>query len=885
MLTKTSRGRKSEQALGIVKSRNLIRQLLGGSILALAFFMLSFLVVPYLISEASATVQLASADVDWSAATLALDPDYGATGSGDVDFGNIIPTSKVTGTSYGSLRVVKKTIGVTTSGSHFAIYLSTNGTTTGLNLVTSGSGDSAVTDSSTNIPALTNTIASPTTFMTRANKGWGYNVPNAGTNGSVAGASDFNGNTALVTDATITSNSTGTAASTYSNSLWAGITNVDNPVMIWSATTSNIYGFGGENGDANNHFDIYYGVAVDTNVLAGTYQNKVLYTAIASTDAVDTVSSNILRSGDEFVAGGNTLTLEFDLTHSVPTQTLTESDFTITLIPHGALYDSTESRFDYDKTATELATLSGVSCPVATNSLSMTTGDSTTRSSITCTLPANDAEDGSGNASYDIWVHIDRYNIDYLSHYTYEYDDGDIETEDTYDVATITYAGLQSYFPNTGSTYGSAATYTDPRFTENTTLYGATNGKIAHYMQDITSNICKMTNKWGTTLGLDARVYDYTGTGDALASTMNSSMELNVGTFALKDERDNKDYLVRHLADGNCWMVQNLDLDLSTVSTLTPDDSDVSENWDPYASVNTKTTQLLADEKITGNTFQDFAEWQLGLYPTQQYQNSTQSGTIAWRWGSRRSNDSQTYEEMIATLPNNNAYAQVPRSYDNTIYGTGEIRFIATDISNGKRYNQINISDPTDTSSETGWVEGSFSNDTSDIGTNDSSFNPTGKLNLPSGTWNYYGSMYIGKYYNWYAVTAETGTYSMGSDNAESSICPSGWELPYGNSADRSWRKLLVATYGLSATNGGSGETDSSLKVRQAPLSLTLTGHYLWNTDTQPLSRGTQGTFASKTSAYAGNVSHLSISSNGRMAPDMAYVKIYGFSVRCVARD
>ena len=49
-------------------------------------------------------------------------------------------------------------------------------------------------------------------------------------------------------------------------------------------------------------------------------------------------------------------------------------------------------------------------------------------------------------------------------------------------------------------------------------------------------------------------------------------------TARLTDHRDNKQYWVAKLADGNCWMTQNLDLDLNG-RTLTPSDSDVSSSW------------------------------------------------------------------------------------------------------------------------------------------------------------------------------------------------------------------------------------------------------------------------------------------------------------------
>lgn len=57
------------------------------------------------------------------------------------------------------------------------------------------------------------------------------------------------------------------------------------------------------------------------------------------------------------------------------------------------------------------------------------------------------------------------------------------------------------------------------------------------------------------------------------------TMESPGNTARLRDTRDGKYYWVAKLADGNCWMTQNLDLDLSG-RTLTSTDSDVSESWD-----------------------------------------------------------------------------------------------------------------------------------------------------------------------------------------------------------------------------------------------------------------------------------------------------------------
>ena len=57
-----------------------------------------------------------------------------------------------------------------------------------------------------------------------------------------------------------------------------------------------------------------------------------------------------------------------------------------------------------------------------------------------------------------------------------------------------------------------------------------------------------------------------------------------VPTATLEDIRDHKTYTIAKLADGKCWMTQNLDLDLSTEITLTPADTDVTENWTPMRS-------------------------------------------------------------------------------------------------------------------------------------------------------------------------------------------------------------------------------------------------------------------------------------------------------------
>ena len=77
-------------------------------------------------------------------------------------------------------------------------------------------------------------------------------------------------------------------------------------------------------------------------------------------------------------------------------------------------------------------------------------------------------------------------------------------------------------------------------------------------------------------------------------------------TKQLIDWRDGKIYWVAKLKDGNCWMTQNLDLDLASGEPLTPELSDVSSDWDPSA-----TTFTAANQGSTGS-YTVVQSWDLG---------------------------------------------------------------------------------------------------------------------------------------------------------------------------------------------------------------------------------------------------------------------------------
>lgn len=82
-----------------------------------------------------------------------------------------------------------------------------------------------------------------------------------------------------------------------------------------------------------------------------------------------------------------------------------------------------------------------------------------------------------------------------------------------------------------------------------------------------------------------------------------------LSTKQLKDVRDGKYYWVTKLADNNCWMTQNLDLDLSTSVALTPEDSDVETNWVPEFN----TATVVADATTSTDDLRH-RSWSLGDY-------------------------------------------------------------------------------------------------------------------------------------------------------------------------------------------------------------------------------------------------------------------------------
>ncbi len=88
-------------------------------------------------------------------------------------------------------------------------------------------------------------------------------------------------------------------------------------------------------------------------------------------------------------------------------------------------------------------------------------------------------------------------------------------------------------------------------------------------MQEMTPEICRA---------------ETTPTKEATEITNSHTEDTNkVPRTTLKDVRDGKNYLVSKLADGNCWMSQNLELDLDPAKPLSSDTTDLNTKttWTP----------------------------------------------------------------------------------------------------------------------------------------------------------------------------------------------------------------------------------------------------------------------------------------------------------------
>ncbi len=226
--------------------------------------------------------------------------------------------------------------------------------------------------------------------------------------------------------------------------------------------------------------------------------------------------------------------------------------------------------------------------------------------------------------------------------------------------------------------------------------------------------------------------------------------------YQLIDSRDNQKYYISRLKDGNCWMTQNLALDITTAG-LKASDTDITADWNSssrYKPVDTEYAIQLSGSRVYGNETRSWNlsgggknQWILGApINGKSCNNTTTDFSTCTKIGLVRVDDSwsPTFEakEMVFNVPNTNY--------------TGQTIYSAVDYDN-KTYDAHYL---------------------------------------------------IGNYYFWNTATAGTGgSITVAGQNATGSICPKGWRLP-SNSGDSTFETLLSA-YGI-ASNASNSSDDTN---------------------------------------------------------------------------
>ncbi len=232
--------------------------------------------------------------------------------------------------------------------------------------------------------------------------------------------------------------------------------------------------------------------------------------------------------------------------------------------------------------------------------------------------------------------------------------------------------------------------------------------------------------------------------------------------ISLTDSRDNNTYAVAKLADGNCWMIENLRLDPSSTS---------------FASSNTNS-------------------------PTASF---------------------------ITDAPNS--------ASENILCGVN-----STNCVNKIAFNANNI---------------------------DRTLTASYNTNNSSSSWYSYGVLY-----NWYTVSAGNGTTTTTSGNVAGDICPTGWRLPTGGSANVSEISALN-----NAVNAGNLKNDS--KLRTFPNNFIYSGDY--NTASAG-GRGSYGRYWTSTASSDYNAYRLGFTGS-EVTPVRAWNKWVAFPARCMIKD
>ena len=294
----------------------------------------------------------------------------------------------------------------------------------------------------------------------------------------------------------------------------------------------------------------------------------------------------------------------------------------------------------------------------------------------------------------------------------------------------------------------------------------------------------------------------------------------------LTDTRDGKKYTIRKLADGNCWMVSNLEFDL--VPTASKDASTGTAPTDTYSTT--------GEDKLTGS--------QIILTNKDTDLNTIREWTPAIA--------AELYGEA----------GTVYRTQRNA--GQGELTGVVS-VAKAAPWAQDGTDGLRSFSSTAGFSGDPYSTKVADT--------PAFSIASTGEPWQKFGNLY-----NWTAATLGSGTsLTVHGESAKDSICPKGWKLPY-DSGNDSFSNLLKA-YSLPATN----TTNVPARVNQIanfPLNFMRTGIY--NYDGNIRFQKADGNWWGATRLSSGMSKGMYTSLNHIHVNNGSYAGL-GTALRCVA--
>lgn len=337
----------------------------------------------------------------------------------------------------------------------------------------------------------------------------------------------------------------------------------------------------------------------------------------------------------------------------------------------------------------------------------------------------------------------------------------------------------------------------------------------------------------------------------------------NVGDEGqLVDKRDQTIYWVAKLKDNNCWMTQNLDLDLSTSVTLTPEDTDLLEGTSFTPTHNTNEIVEPTDETVSEQNSWNFGKVVAGtpsLFNRCEYHQSTTSSI----------GDSAYLGENLGV----------------TCAKSGFI-----DVSSGWT-NNFNVQNGTSTYNEN---------------TNTITLSPTSDgdtIIAADTTAKSYDSHYlIGNYYTPSVLTAGSLEQTSVKNVAPASICPKGWRMPngayetYGKPSENNDYYKLFHAYGFPNIDGyfaGESNIYGTNVLPEAGKNIYIAPYYMArNGSTTPTNGGTlryagsDGVYANATKIGTDAIIRLLIGGGGlgAMFPNAPAGSNHGMAVRCLAR-